>query len=77
MSKALLVLFILLGSIAIPVVSVLIVNMLFELVRSLYPSLYDSYLSAKYIGPVSLILTLVGWRAVWLAMKKKWRRTAA
>jgi hypothetical protein len=77
MSKALLVLFLFLGCVAIPVVSVLIINAFFELVRSLYPSFYDSYLSAKYIGPVSLMLTLVGWRAFWLAMKKKWRRTAA
>ena len=76
MSRTLVVLFILLGSIAIPVVSVLIINTSFELIRSFYPSFYDSYLSTKYIGPISLILTLVVWRAFWLAMKKKWRRAA-
>jgi hypothetical protein len=74
MSKTLLVLFVLLGCIAIPVVSVLIINMSFELVRSFYPSFYDSYLSTKYIAPVILILTLVVWRAFWLAIKRKWRR---
>jgi hypothetical protein len=74
MSKTLRVLFLLLGSIAIPIVSVLIISTSFELVRSLYPSFYNSYLSTKYVGPVSFILTLVGWRAFWLAMKKKWRR---
>jgi hypothetical protein len=76
MSRTLVVLFVLLGSIAIPVVSVLIINTSFELIRSFYPSFYDSYLSTKYIGPISLILTLVVWRAFWLAMKKKWRRAA-
>jgi len=76
MSRPLLVLFVLLGSIAIPVVSVLLINMLFELIRSFYPYFYDSYLSTKYIGPVSLVLTLVVWRAFWLAIKKKWRRAA-
>ena len=76
MSRALVVLFVLLGSIAIPVVSVLIINTSFELIRSFYPSFYDSYLSTKYIGPISLILALVIWRAFWLAMKKKWRRAA-
>src|SRR5260370_27523126 len=74
MSKTLLVLFVLLGCIAIPVVSVLIINTSFELVRSFYPSFYDSYLSAKYIAPVILILTLVVWLAFWLAIKMKWRR---
>jgi hypothetical protein len=74
MSKMLLVLFLLLGCIAIPVVSTVIINTSFELVRSLYPSVYDSYLSTKYIGPLSLILALVVWRAFWLAIKKKWRR---
>jgi hypothetical protein len=77
MSKPLLVLFVFIGAIAIPVVSVLLINTSFELVRSFYPSFYDSYLSTKYVGPVSLMLTLVVWRAFWLAMKKKWRRTAA
>jgi hypothetical protein len=77
MSKTLVALFVLLGCIAIPVVSVLIISTSFELVRSVYPSFYDSYLSTKYVAPVSLILTLVVWRAFWLAMKKKWRRTAA
>ena len=76
MSRPLLVLFVLLGSIAIPVVSVLLINMLFESIRSFYPYFYDSYLSTKYIGPVSLVLTLVVWRAFWLAIKKKWRRAA-
>jgi hypothetical protein len=76
MSRTLVVLFVLLGSIAIPVVSVLIINTSFELIRSFYLSFYDSYLSTKYIGPISLILTLVVWRAFWLAMKKKWRRAA-
>jgi hypothetical protein len=76
MSKMLSILFIFLGCIAIPVVSILIVNMSFELVRSFYPSVYDSYLSAKYLGPVSLILTLIVWRAFWLALKKKWRRVS-
>ena len=37
MSRPLVVLFIFFGSIAIPVVSVLIINACFELVRSLYP----------------------------------------
>ncbi len=73
MSKTLLVLFVLLGCIAIPVVSVLIINTSFELVRSLYPSFYDSYLPTKYVAPVSLILTLIVWRAFWLAIKKRWR----
>ncbi len=74
MSRTLRVLFILLGSIAIPVVSVLMINMSFELVRSFYPFFYDSYLSNRYVGPVSLILTLIVWRAFWLALRKKWRR---
>ena len=74
MSRPLVVLFIFFGSIAIPVVSVLIINACFELVRSLYPFFYESYLSTKFVGPVSLMLTLVVWRAFWLAMKKKWRR---
>jgi hypothetical protein len=77
MSKVLVVLFLFLGCIAIPIVSVLIINASFELVRSVYPSFYDSYLSTKYVGPVSVMLTLVAWRAFWLAIKKKWRRTAA
>jgi hypothetical protein len=76
MSKALLVLFILLGSIAIPVVSALIVSTCFELVRSVYPVFYDSYLSSRYVGLVSLIMTLVVWRAFWLGIRKKWRRAA-
>jgi hypothetical protein len=76
MSRPLITLFIFLGCIAIPVVSVLIINAFFELVRSLYPSFYEGYLSTKYVGPVSLMLTLVVWRAFWLAMKKKWRRAA-
>jgi hypothetical protein len=74
MSKPLVVLFIFLGCIAIPIVSVLIISTSFELIRSLYPSFYGSYLSTKYVGPVSLMLTLIAWRAFWLAMKKKWRR---
>jgi hypothetical protein len=74
MSKTLRALFVLLGCMAIPVVSVLLINTSFELVRSFYPSFYDSYLSSKYVGPVSLILALVVWRAFWLAMKKKWRK---
>jgi hypothetical protein len=76
MSKTLLILFVLLGCIAIPIVSVLIINTSFELVRSFYPSFYNGYLSTKYLGPVSLILTLVAWRAFWLAIKKTWRRAA-
>ena len=74
MSKTLRALFVLLGCMAIPVVSVLLINTSFELVRSFYPSFYDSYLSSKYVGPVSLILALAVWRAFWLAMKKKWRK---
>jgi hypothetical protein len=74
MSKTLRALFVLLGCMAIPVVSVLLINTSFELVRSFYPSFYDSYLSSKNVGPVSLILALVVWRAFWLAMKKKWRK---
>jgi hypothetical protein len=73
MSRGLLVLFVLLGCIAIPVVSVLIINTSFELVRSFYPSFYDSYLLTKYVTPVSLILTLIAWRGFLLALKKKWR----
>jgi len=74
MPKTLFVLFVFLSCIAIPVVSVLLINTSFELVRSFYPSFYDGYLSTKYVAPASLILTLVAWRAFWLAMKKKWRR---
>jgi len=74
MSKMLSILFIFLGCIAIPVVSILIVNMSFELVRSYCPSFYDSYLSTKYVAPISLILTLVAWRAFLLGIKRKWRR---
>ena len=74
MPKTLFVLFVFLSCIAIPVVSVLLVNMSLEFVRSLYPSFYDGYLSTKYVGPASLILTLVAWRAFWLALKKRWRR---
>jgi hypothetical protein len=76
MSKMLSILFIFLGCIAIPVVSILIVNVSFELVRSIYPSFYDTYLSTRYVPPVSLILTLVVWRAFFRAIKKKWRRAA-
>jgi hypothetical protein len=76
MSKTLVALFVLLGCIAIPVVSVLIINTSFELVRSFYPSFYDSYLSTKYVAPVSVILTLIAWRAFLLALKKKWRRVS-
>src|SRR6266404_5892426 len=64
MSKTLVALFVLLGCIAIPVVSVLIINTSFELVRSFYLSFYDSYLSTKYVAPVSVILTLIGTRPV-------------
>ncbi len=74
MSKTLRVLFLLLGSIAIPIVSVLMIKTSFELVRSFYPSFYDSYLSTKYVGPLSLISALVVWRAFWLGIRKKWRR---
>jgi hypothetical protein len=77
MTKTLLVLYLLLGCIAIPVVSVLLISTAFEVVRSFYPSFYDSHLSTKYVAPVSLILTLVVWRAFWLAIKKTLRRRAA
>jgi hypothetical protein len=70
------ILFIFLGCIAVPVVSILIVNMSFELVRSFYPSFYDSYLSTKYVAPISVIFTLIVWRAFFPALKKKWRRAA-
>jgi hypothetical protein len=76
MSKMLSILYIFLGCIAIPVVSILIVNMSFELVRSFYPSFYDSYLSTTFIAPISVIFTLVVWRAFFLAIKKRWRRAA-
>ena len=61
MSRALVVLFIALGTIAIPIVSVLIISTSFELVRSFYPSFYDSYLSTKYVAPISVIFTLIVW----------------
>jgi hypothetical protein len=48
MSKTLRVLFLLLGPIAIPIVSVLIISTSFELVRSLYPSFYNSYSPGDY-----------------------------
>jgi hypothetical protein len=57
MSKTLRVLFLLLSSIAIPIVSVLMISTSFELVRSFYRSFYDSYLSTAYVASVSLILT--------------------
>ena len=76
MSKTLVALFVLLGCIAIPVVSVLIISTSFELVRSVYPSFYDSYLSTTFIAPISVIFTLVVWRAFFLAIKKRWRRAA-